>query len=250
MATKRMLRRHFLKGAASTAAIASLTPGLRLPAAAQSAATRPADLVLRNGKIITIDGPSTLAQAVAIAGDRIIAVGPDASMSAHTTPATRVRDLNGRAVIPGLNDGHAHMDREALRHVFPVTWARPFDQGHPGAHRRARSRQASRVNGSSPCRSAIRPIISMCPTPGGKALADPPGARRCRAQQSGLHPRDMGILARHVADRILRQHRGAQACWHHPRHRLARRRRSRSKRMQTAIRPASSSNRRCSRSRR
>ena len=37
MATKRMLRRHFLKGAARTAAIASLTPGLRLPAAAQSA---------------------------------------------------------------------------------------------------------------------------------------------------------------------------------------------------------------------
>ena len=101
MATKRLLRRNFLKGAASTAAMASLTPGLRLPAAAQSATTRPADLVLKNGKIITVDGQSTLAQAVAIAGDRIIAVGPDASMSTHTTPATRVCDLNGRTVIPG-----------------------------------------------------------------------------------------------------------------------------------------------------
>ncbi|HEY5966216.1 MAG TPA: hypothetical protein VIU42_19555, partial [Xanthobacteraceae bacterium] len=105
MAIKRMLRRYFLKGTASTAALASLTPGLRLPAAAQSAATRPADLVLKNGKIITIDGQSMITQAIAIAGDRIIAVGSDASMAAHTTPATRVRDLNGRAVIPGLNDG-------------------------------------------------------------------------------------------------------------------------------------------------
>ena len=86
MATKRMLRRNFLKGAASTAAIASLTPGLRLPAAAQSAATRPADLVLKNGKIITIDAASTIAQAVAIAGDRILAVGPDAAMARTPRP--------------------------------------------------------------------------------------------------------------------------------------------------------------------
>src|SRR3954471_18818632 len=70
MTTKGMRRRNFLKGAASTAAAASLTAGLRLPAAAQSAATRPADLVLKNGKIITIDGRSTITQAVAIAGDR------------------------------------------------------------------------------------------------------------------------------------------------------------------------------------
>src|SRR5215813_13091281 len=117
MATRGMPRRNFLRGAASTAAVASLTPGLHLPAAAQSAATRPADLVLKNGKIITIDGQSTIAQSVAIAGDRIIAVGPDAGMSAHTTPATIVRDLNGRAVVPGLTDGHAHVDREALRNV-------------------------------------------------------------------------------------------------------------------------------------
>ncbi|AMN44349.1 amidohydrolase [Rhodoplanes sp. Z2-YC6860] len=120
MANNKMLRRSFLKGAAGTAAVAGLTPGLRLPAAAQSAASRPADLVLKNGKIITIDGQSRVAQAVAVSGDRIIAVGSDASMAAHTAPGTIVRDLNGRTVIPGLNDGHAHMDREALRNVFPA----------------------------------------------------------------------------------------------------------------------------------
>ena len=69
MATLQTPRRHFLKGAASTAAMASLTPGLHLPAAAQSATTRPADLVLKNGKIITIDpmtgtGTEVLAGAI------------------------------------------------------------------------------------------------------------------------------------------------------------------------------------------
>ena len=79
----------------------------------------PADLVLRNGKVITVDAAFTIAQAIAIAGERIVAVGPDAAMAAQTGPATRVIDLNGRTVIPGITDGHAHMDREALREVFP-----------------------------------------------------------------------------------------------------------------------------------
>ena len=78
-----------------------------------------ADLVLKNGKIITVDAVSTIAQAVAITGERILAAGPDEAMIAHTAPATRVVDLNGKAVIPGIIDGHAHMDREALRTVFP-----------------------------------------------------------------------------------------------------------------------------------
>src|SRR5579871_2752099 len=108
MAIRRMLRRSFLKGAAGTALVAGLAP--HVPAAAQSAASRAADLVLKNGKIITIDGQSTVAQAIAVAGDRIVAVGSDASMAAHVTPDTRVRDLKGRTVVPGLNDGHAHMD--------------------------------------------------------------------------------------------------------------------------------------------
>jgi predicted amidohydrolase YtcJ len=85
-----------------------------------STGQKPADLVLKNGKVITIDAASTVTQALAIAGDRIVAVGSDGAMAAVTTPATRVIDLQGRAVIPGLTDGHAHMDREALRNVFPA----------------------------------------------------------------------------------------------------------------------------------
>jgi predicted amidohydrolase YtcJ len=79
-----------------------------------------ADFVLKNGKIITLDAGSTIAQAIAIAGERIVAVGPDAAVALHTAPSTRVIDLKGRAVIPGLTDGHAHVDREGLRNVFPA----------------------------------------------------------------------------------------------------------------------------------
>jgi predicted amidohydrolase YtcJ len=119
-------RRRFLR-AAGAAGTAGLLPGTSLgevrtqmPEASPAGAKGgPADLVLRNGKVITVDAAFTIAQAIAIAGERIVAVGPDAAMAAQTGPATRVIDLNGRTVIPGITDGHAHMDREALREVFP-----------------------------------------------------------------------------------------------------------------------------------
>ena len=84
-----------------------------------STSPRPADLVLKNAKIITVDASFTIAQAIAIAGDRIVAVGPEPAMAAHTAPETRVIDLKGKTVVPGLIDGHAHMDREGLKGVYP-----------------------------------------------------------------------------------------------------------------------------------
>jgi predicted amidohydrolase YtcJ len=118
-------RRQFLKAASVAGAGGALSGVLPGTAPAQaalpaSAGRGPADLVLRNGKIITVDGASTVAEAIAIAGERIIAVGPQAAVAAVTAPATRVIDLGGRAVVPGLTDAHAHMDREALRNVFPT----------------------------------------------------------------------------------------------------------------------------------
>ena len=79
----------------------------------------PADIVLRNGKVITIDAASRVVEAIAIHGDRIVAVGRNEAMAAHTGPATCVIDLKGKAVIPGITDGHAHMDREGLRYEYP-----------------------------------------------------------------------------------------------------------------------------------
>ena len=120
-------RRLLLKAAGAAGAAGVLSAARPDTGAAQGplqiparAGTSAADLILTNGKIITVDPAFTIAQAIAIAGDRILAVGPDAAMAAMAGPATRIVDLKGKAVIPGITDGHAHMDREALRNVFPA----------------------------------------------------------------------------------------------------------------------------------
>jgi predicted amidohydrolase YtcJ len=116
-------RRRFLAGVAAAAGgLVSGCPALAQGTAARQPAAplvRPADTILKNGRIITVDSGFTIVQAIAIAGDHITAVGLDDAVTAHAGPATRVVDLKGRTVVPGLIDGHAHMDREALRNVFP-----------------------------------------------------------------------------------------------------------------------------------
>ena len=66
------------------------------------------DLVLFNGRIITIDRDFSIQEAVAIIGDRIMAVGTDDQMRTVAGPATRMIDLKGHSVIPGLMDNHLH----------------------------------------------------------------------------------------------------------------------------------------------
>ena len=75
----------------------------------------PPDIVLTNGKIITVDDRFTIAQAVAIKGERIVAVGTNQAINQLAGTGTRRIDLRGRAVIPGLIDSHAHyMEEGAL----------------------------------------------------------------------------------------------------------------------------------------
>ncbi len=71
----------------------------------------PADLILLGGKIITVDDQFSLEEAVAVAGDRIVAVGDSQTIRAMAGPDTRIIDLGGRAVIPGLIDTHSHIMR-------------------------------------------------------------------------------------------------------------------------------------------
>lgn len=79
----------------------------------------PADLVITNAKVATLDPGDTIAEAVAISGDRIARIGRTADIEALAGPGTRVIDAGGRLVVPGLIDGHAHMDREGLKDVLP-----------------------------------------------------------------------------------------------------------------------------------
>jgi predicted amidohydrolase YtcJ len=87
-----------------------------------------ADLVLTAGKIVTLDPASRTVQALAIRGDRLAALGRDDEIAALIGPATRRIDLRGRLVVPGLIDGHAHMDREGLKLRWPsLAGARSID---------------------------------------------------------------------------------------------------------------------------
>ena len=82
-------------------------------AAAGPAGAQAPDTVLVNGKIVTVDDRFTIAQALAIKGERILKVGTTAEVEALRGPQTRVIDLAGRTVIPGLIDNHAHWVRAA-----------------------------------------------------------------------------------------------------------------------------------------
>ena len=73
-----------------------------------SAQTAPADLVLRNGKIVTMDAKMHQGQAVAITGDRITAVGTDAAIQRYVGSKTKVIDLHGHLAIPCFNESHGH----------------------------------------------------------------------------------------------------------------------------------------------
>ena len=68
----------------------------------------PADLVLRNGKVVTVDDAMPEAEAIAINGYTITAVGTNAEIEAYIGDDTEVIDLSGRVVVPGFIEGHGH----------------------------------------------------------------------------------------------------------------------------------------------
>lgn len=71
-------------------------------------ADAPPDLIFHNGKIVTVDAAFSYAEAVAVRDGRFTAVGTNAAVRALAGPRTRVVDLQGRTVIPGLADNHLH----------------------------------------------------------------------------------------------------------------------------------------------
>jgi predicted amidohydrolase YtcJ len=70
------------------------------------------DLILYNGKIFTSDKSALWADAIAIKGNRIVAVGKNEEVMKNKTKETRVIDLEGRLIVPGFNDAHTHVSSE------------------------------------------------------------------------------------------------------------------------------------------
>ena len=80
---------------------------------------RHADTLLTGGAVLTMDPSGSVAEAIAISRGRILAVGSAGDLAALAGPATEVIDLEGRTVIPGIIDTHAHMEREGLKTLRP-----------------------------------------------------------------------------------------------------------------------------------
>lgn len=67
-----------------------------------------ADLMIVNGRVFTADEQGTVAQAVAVAGNKVVRVGTDQELAALRGPQTRIIDAHGATVTPGFNDSHVH----------------------------------------------------------------------------------------------------------------------------------------------
>jgi predicted amidohydrolase YtcJ len=81
-----------------------------------------AGTILLNGKIVTVDERFSIREAIAVQGDRILAIGNSAEIRKLAGPDSRVIDLQGRTVIPGLIDSHMHAIRAALSFSTEVNW--------------------------------------------------------------------------------------------------------------------------------
>jgi len=90
-----------------------------------------AEMVLRGGKIVTVDDAFSIKEAVAIRDGRFVAVGSDGEIRDYIGPNTRVIDLGGRTVIPGLIDSHIHATLAGLSWDAELHWElnRTLDDG-------------------------------------------------------------------------------------------------------------------------
>lgn len=98
---------------------AAIMPCNGTTARAQDAAA--ADLILHHGKIVTVDKSFRIAEAIAVQGDRILAVGSNDEVEKTSGPKTRRIDLAGKTVLPGLIDSHTHpTGASMIEHQHPV----------------------------------------------------------------------------------------------------------------------------------
>jgi len=95
---------------------------------AEPTLAHPADLVLRGGKVATVDPEIGDAEAIAITGYTITAVGSNAEIAAYIGPETEVIELNGRLAIPGFIEGHGHyLGLGRARQILDLTQVSNWD---------------------------------------------------------------------------------------------------------------------------
>src|SRR5258708_2239715 len=114
-------RRDFIKAGAAVG-VSGLFGGCTTMGGNPSPAAGPADTILLSGKIATQDERRSVTSALAIRDGRIYATGDDARAMAYRGAATRVVELNGRTVIPGLIDSHSHPIRGGLYYNLELRW--------------------------------------------------------------------------------------------------------------------------------
>ncbi|MDA4123586.1 MAG: amidohydrolase [Thaumarchaeota archaeon] len=83
---------------------------------------RAADTVIFNGRIATQDSRRSFATAVAVKNGRFIAVGDNSEALDYKGPETKIIDVKGRTVVPGLSDSHTHFIREGLNYNLELRW--------------------------------------------------------------------------------------------------------------------------------
>ncbi|MCI0487618.1 MAG: amidohydrolase [Blastocatellia bacterium] len=101
-------------------AFMALTTLLPLHISTVQSSAQTADLILHNGVVWTVDNRNSTAQAVAIRGDKIIAVGSDSDILKLRGPDTQAIDLKGRLLLPGFNDNHVHFASAAQFYEFNI----------------------------------------------------------------------------------------------------------------------------------
>ena len=121
-----MSKHGTLRGVALTALAALL---LSLAACQPDRGPEMADLVLTNGKIVTVDPEVPEAEALAVTGYTILAVGSAEEISAHVGPGTRIMDLEGKLAVPGFIDSHGHyLSLGQSKMMLDLTRARTWDE--------------------------------------------------------------------------------------------------------------------------
>lgn len=111
-------RRTFVQGIASASAVATIAS----PSAWGKDMTDAPDLILRNGRITTLDSKTPEAQAISINNGLVAAIGSTDEVMKSAGPSTKVIELGGRRVIPGLNDSHTHLIRGGLHFNMELRW--------------------------------------------------------------------------------------------------------------------------------